>query len=553
MRDDGRPQFDEGFERRRNHANIEAMQNLIIDAVTRETTHQMPPLVRNFVSALQSSHGGGKVARDPFTRSHIRVASYMQFKGDRPTKEQRVRRLINRLEDYQSKTGYLFFLVKRGGEPIGTDERGTTIYSATSYTDFLKLVADAAAHRARASDLWKANPGDALAAQVAWALAQLPIADRRPEEEGKVSTLPLAEYERQSEERIKAAVEKRADGIAERGGDASLWLEHLEVQISRLRRSRTKTAGVARLERMREREEDREDQNRTRNAEIWAEDDAEHSPTKVIPPPAANTSVFEDTPNVLAAALDYAARGFPVFPTKQNKAPHTTRGFKDATCDEAMIREWWCRWSDAGIGIPTGVASGWLVLDSDPRHGGDVSLCELIEEYGDLPETLEAETGGGGHHIIFEYPELAALGNSRGGLPEGLDVRGEGGYIIAAPTLHASGKRYRWRNDFRPAPVPHWLLRLLTEEKPPSCDSKPRPQAKSGEGGSLVITKGSRNETLFKRGSAMRGDGLECGEIEERLLELNARLCSPPLPELEVLKIARSAARYAPNCVTVGA
>ncbi|MDT5270312.1 MAG: hypothetical protein QOH49_2498 [Acidobacteriota bacterium] len=185
MNRDSRTQFDEGFYRRRDHANVEAMQNLIVDAVTNETTHPMPPLVRNFISALQSSHGGGKVANEPFTRSHIRVASYMQFKGDRATKEQRVRRLINRLEEYKRKTGYLFFLIKRGGEPVGVDERGNTTYSATEYTDFLKPVADVAVQRARASELWKRNPGDALAAQVSRALAQLPRVDAQLEEKGE--------------------------------------------------------------------------------------------------------------------------------------------------------------------------------------------------------------------------------------------------------------------------------------------------------------------------------------------------------------------------------
>jgi hypothetical protein len=463
-RDDGRTRYDEGAGRRRDHANIEAMQNLIIDAVTGETTHPCPPLVRNFVSALQSAHGGGKVANEPFKRSHIRVASYMQFKGDRATKEQRVRRLINRLEEYQRKTGYLFIRVKRGGEIIGHDERGNPLYSATTYTDFLKPVADAAVQRARASELWKGNPGDALAAQATWALGQLPRVDEPPEEQGKESMLPLAEYEKQSEDQIRAAVEKRADGIVERGGDADLWLERLEVQISRLRRSRVKTAKIINQETVRERITARDSENSALDAEMWRESDGEYPPTKVTPPPAATPSVSEDTPNTLAAALDYAARGLPAFPVRQNKAPYTARGFKDATCDEATIREWWRKWPDAGIGIPTGFASGWLVLDSDPRHGGDVSLCELIEEYGDLPETLEAETGGGGHHIIFEYPELAALGNSRGQLPEGLDVRGEGGYIVVAPSLLATGRRYRWRNDFRPAPAPEWFIKLLTVE-----------------------------------------------------------------------------------------
>jgi len=553
-RDGSHAQFDEGFGRRRDHANIEAMQNLIIDAVTRETTHPMPPLVRNFISGLQSAHGGGKVANEPFTRSHIRVGTYMQFKGERAAVEQRVRRLIHRLEGYQRKAGYLFFLVRRGGEPVGTDERGNTIYSATCYTDFLKPVADAAVQRARASELWKKNPGDALAAQVHWALAQLPREDEQPEGKGKGSMLPLADYERQSEEQIRAAVEKRADGIAERGGDVGLWLERLEVEISRLRRSRVKTAAAERRETMREKMEARDAEHAAFDSETWGETDGGHPSTKVTPPPAANPSFSEDTPDTLAAALDYAARGIPVFPVRENKAPYTPRGFKDATCDGSTIREWWRKWPAPGVGIPTGVASGWLVLDIDPRHGGDAALGELIEEHGDLPETLEVETGGGGYHIIFEYPELAALGNSRGRLPEGIDVRGEGGYVVAPPSVLASGRPYRRRNDAAPAPVPDWLIGLLTEEKaaPHPPGEKPRSQAKSGAGIGLVITEGGRNDALFKIGCSMRGKGAELPEIEAELLDHNARRCSPPLPESEVLKIARSAASYDANRVAVG-
>jgi hypothetical protein len=555
-------QFDEGFGRRREHANIEGMQNLIIDAVTRETTHPMPPLVRNFMSALQSVHGGGKVANEPFTRSHVRVGTYMQFKGEQAAIEQRMRRLIHRLEGYQGKTGYLFFLVKRGGEPVGIDEQGNTVYSATCYTDFLKPVADAAVQRARASELWKGNeakrikpnPGDALAAQVAWALAQLPRVSEEPPNKGKDSKLSLTEYEKQSEEQIRAAVEKRLDGITERGGDINRWLEKLEVQISRLRRSRAKTVEAEQRETMRERMEAREAEHRALDAEMMIGSEGGYPPTKVIPPQAANPSSSEDTPGTLAAALDYAARGIPVFPVRQNKAPYTPRGFKDATCDELTIRGWWQKWPGAGIGIPTGVASGWLVLDVDPRHGGGAAVARLLEEYGDLPETLLVETGGGGYHLIFEYPELAALGNSRGRLPEGIDVRGEGGYVVAPPSVLASGKPYWRRNDAEPAPVPDWLIKLLTEEKPATAlpAATPRSQAKSGAGIGLVIAEGGRNATLFRIGTSLRGRGAELHEIEAELLDINAQRCSPPLPESEVLKVARSAAGYAPNRVAVG-
>lgn len=552
-------------ERRRNHANIEAMQNLIFERVARENDAgkflPLPPLLRNYVSAIQSSHGGGAAPNEPFERSHMSVASYMQFDGDRATKEQRVRRLKKRLNEYQKRAGYLFVHIKDGGEPVGEDGRGNVIYSATRYTDLLKPVADAAVMRARASALWRGDaergvrphPGRALAAQVEWAVAQLPRSDEAPGEEKQARTLPLSDYERQSEEQLLASVEKRADGIVERGGDDDLWLEKLEVEISRIRRSRLKTRGVLRSEELRAVMREREAEDRAEDERLW--EAADTPPTEVTAPHEENPAEIEGKPDMLAAALDYAGRGVPVFPVKPNKAPYTPRGFKDATTDEATIRERWRRWPRAGVGVPTGFASGWLVLDSDPRHGGDVSLCELIEAYGELPETLEAETGGGGHHIVFDFPELAELGNSRGRLPVGLDVRGEGGYVIVAPTLHESGRRYRWRNDFPPAPAPEWFIKLLTEDRhtAPLSDGEPRPQAKSGARIGAVIAEGGRNDKLFIIASAMRGQGAEYDEILSELLDINARRCSPPLDDAEVEKIARSAAKLSANRVAVGA
>lgn len=166
---------------------------------------------------------------------------------------------------------------------------------------------------------------------------------------------------------------------------------------------------------------------------------------------------------MLAAALEYVDYDdVPLFPVKRDKSPCTPNGFKDATRDASIIRLWARKWPEASIGVPTGDASGWLALDIDPRHGGDVSLTTLIEQYGALPPTMEARTGGGGRHIIFSYPPGSNIRNSAGRLGEGIDVRGEGGYIIVAPSVHASGRPYEWLNNLEPAGPPEWLTKLLT-------------------------------------------------------------------------------------------
>jgi len=154
----------------------------------------------------------------------------------------------------------------------------------------------------------------------------------------------------------------------------------------------------------------------------------------------------------LDCALSYSALGIPVFPTKPNKSPYTARGFKDATTKPQVIRAWWREHPKAGIGIPTGNASGWLVLDRDDRHGGDASLCALVEQHGDLPSTQEAATPSGGAHYVFKYPSGVTLGNSAGKLGKGLDTRGEGGYIVAPG---CEGAR-RWVNALDPADAPKW-------------------------------------------------------------------------------------------------
>jgi len=159
---------------------------------------------------------------------------------------------------------------------------------------------------------------------------------------------------------------------------------------------------------------------------------------------------------LLDAALAYAARGWPVFPCKpRGKEPLTPHGFKDATTDEVVIRDWWSRWPDANIGIPTG-ASTFVVLDVDTRDGGNETLRELVAQHGELPETPAVLTSGGGTHYY-----LAPDGVRCCKVGKGIDLKGAGGYVIAPPSVHPTGWTYTWdAEDVPMAAVPGWLAAL---------------------------------------------------------------------------------------------
>ncbi len=255
--------------------------------------------------------------------------------------------------------------------------------------------------------------------------------------------------------------------------------------------------------------------------------------------------------DVLRAALTYAGEGVPVFPCKPGgKEPLTKHGFHDASTDASKITAWWDRWPEANIGIPAGERSGILALDVDQPAGLDA----LEAEHGKLPATRTNLTGSGGTHYLFTYPAGEEIRNSAGKLATGLDVRGEGGYIIAPPS--ATTGPYEVLDRLPLAAPPEWLLQALR-----------RPHSASGgnsEGatptGSPVsavpngkIVEGQRNEALFRYGCALRNRGADYAAILEELRNTNERLCKPPLDAGEVERIAESASKYDPGNASPGA
>jgi hypothetical protein len=167
----------------------------------------------------------------------------------------------------------------------------------------------------------------------------------------------------------------------------------------------------------------------------------------------------------LVAALDYLGRGWSVLPIE----PHAKRpllpwrALQRQAASRAAVTHWFERSPDANIGIVTGQLSGLVVLDVDPYHGGTDSLAALEKRHGALPVTVEALTGGGGRHLYFRHPG-PRLPN-RVGLQPGLDVRGDGGCVVAPPSIHPSGRRYSWVRERAPgeaalAALPSWLVSL---------------------------------------------------------------------------------------------
>jgi hypothetical protein len=232
---------------------------------------------------------------------------------------------------------------------------------------------------------------------------------------------------------------------------------------------------------------------------------------------------------ILAAALEYARHSIPVFPCRtDNKAPLTANGFKDATTDEKQIKLWFgVQYPSAMIGMPTGKASGRLALDSDldPNKGidGPKALAGLTAKHGPLPKTPICATPRGGTHHHFGWTEALGITNSKGALPDGLDVRGEGGYVILPPSVNADGVAYKWIGDADPFAPPPELPKWLTKQ----INSTPRTRrwAKSAlqkECETVAQARpGERNNVLniaaFNLGQIIGGEALDEDAVRDAL------------------------------------
>lgn len=197
------------------------------------------------------------------------------------------------------------------------------------------------------------------------------------------------------------------------------------------------------------------------------------SVARLVPSPTESPDAGAQA-TALQHAIRYAQMGWPVFPcSPATKKPLTLHGFKDATTNQETIQAWWRSHPDAMIGVPTGQRSGFFVLDidCDPESGKDGFAS--IRAMGILPKTAHARTPRGGLHVLYRWDPERPIGSSAGRIGLGLDIRGEGGYIIAAGSVRADGRVYEWLASPDAAGIadaPVWLLDAIGSDQRPTPD-----------------------------------------------------------------------------------
>jgi hypothetical protein len=241
----------------------------------------------------------------------------------------------------------------------------------------------------------------------------------------------------------------------------------------------------------------------------------------------------------LVAAICYAERRLPVLPIhrpierwdgrigcscgrwdceQQGKHPRLIHGLLGASANLELVRHWWSGAPKANVAVVTGPDSGLFAIDVDDRNDGDRTLAYLERKNGKLPRTLTARSGGGGLHLYFKFePGIRSRSSALG---PGLDVKGAGGFIIAAPSLHQSGRRYQWVSRAPIVPAPGWLLTLLREPlRPPASPVAASRTATAASLAGIVrrlesAHEGERNALLYW-GACRMAEAVRAGLISQ--------------------------------------
>lgn len=257
----------------------------------------------------------------------------------------------------------------------------------------------------------------------------------------------------------------------------------------------------------------------------------------------------DETP-LQRAAAEYIAAGLAVIPLRKGqKEPATVHGVNDWSDNPGQVDVWWGRNPWFNVGIVTGQPSGGVIVIDldvhDPARSGIETLRDWETAHGKLPETWEQVTGSGGRQLFFRASRQVK--NSTNG-ELGVDVRGDGGFVVAPPSVHPNGEPYEWSvspDDCDIADADDSVWAFIDHVRPSSI---------AGEGGFKPTFElpdkitANRNDTLFRYASSLREKGLDEGSIRVLVLNANDTRCYEPLPVEEIDRtIMRSVARYRPG------
>lgn len=248
-----------------------------------------------------------------------------------------------------------------------------------------------------------------------------------------------------------------------------------------------------------------------------------------------------DYPSMYHAAMEYIKLGLAVFPLEERgKRPKTRNGCKDATIDAAQVKAWWQQWPNANIGIATGSKSGKIFvidLDIDENKGidGYHTLEDWQRENGRFPDTWMSITGRGGYHLYFKSDQEV---RNRAGIIDGVDIRGEGGYVVAPPSIHSNGRRYEW--EYPPEELPLAKANNTVEYFLEIGNDKYTNKFSMPD----IVNSGERNTMIFRFACMMQAKGVSDDAIFAATIAENQSKCNPPLHEKEVRTLVNSALKY---------
>jgi len=239
---------------------------------------------------------------------------------------------------------------------------------------------------------------------------------------------------------------------------------------------------------------------------------------------------------MIDVALSLSSSGIPIFPVKPDKSPHIKSWQDKATTNQGMVRKWWRQWPDANVAIPTGDKSGLVAVDVDVKNGvnGFESLSTIEAMFGQQG-TRRIKTPSGGAHLIYSCNDWV---KTRTGILDGVDIRGDGGYIVAQGSV-IGGSAYKVIHDVPPEEMTIEMISWINDSQ------NAKPPSKIG------VAKGERNNAIFKLASSYRGQDFDMESALEACKDA-ARSCMPPLGEAEVVATVENVYRaYQPNATKV--